>query len=176
MLVVSSMKEILSETNPATRATRIEYPESPRLRRIRRLAQLLDQSIVLPNGYRIGLDPLIGLIPVVGDFAGAAFSLYIVYESARLGIPKRILLRMCGNVLMELLVGEIPVLGDIFDAVWKANMRNLRLIELHHRPTEPERSLRQFFWAIALLFAAMAVISLATLAGMVWLLVQLLRS
>jgi hypothetical protein len=57
MLIVSIIKEILSETNPATRATRIEYPESPRLRRVRRLAQLLDQSIVLPNGYRIGLDP-----------------------------------------------------------------------------------------------------------------------
>jgi len=112
---------------------------------------------------------------VVGDFVGAAFSFYIIYEAARMGIPKRVLLRMCGNVLVETLVGEIPILGDIFDAVWKANVRNFRLIELHHRPTQPERSLRKIFWTIALLFTAMVAVALATMAAIIWLLVQLFR-
>ena len=92
---------------------------------------------------RIGIDPIVGLVPAVGDLASTAMSLYLVYEAARLGLPKRILLRMLGNVALEMLAGTFPILGDLFDAVWKANMRNLRLAELHHSPTHPERSKRK---------------------------------
>lgn len=158
------------------RPVKIEYEESPRLRRVRRLVQLLDRSIILPNGYRIGLDPLIGLIPVAGDFAGAAFSFYIICEAALMGIPKRILLRMCGNVLLETLAGEIPVLGDIFDAVWQANVRNLRLIELHHRPGQPERRLAKIFWTLALLAFALISFAIGALLGTLWLLAKLFQT
>jgi hypothetical protein len=145
--------------------------------RLERFAWWLDSSIPIPGTrFRFGLDAVIGLVPGLGDIAGLALSSYVLAEAARLGVSRSVLFRLGFNVALEAVIGSIPIIGDIFDAVWKANMRNLRLIELHHRPTEPERSLRQFFWAIALLFAAMAVISLATLAGMVWLLVQLLRS
>lgn len=99
-----------------------------RLERLRRLAVLMDSSIRLPGGVTIGVDPIIGLVPVVGDLASTAVSLYIVYEAQRLGTPKRILARMLGNVAVDLLVGEIPVLGDVFDFVFKANVRNLRLL------------------------------------------------
>ncbi len=104
-------------------------PEHPRLARIRFLSSLLDQSILLPGGYRIGLDPLMGLVPWVGDFCASALSFYLIWEAACLGIPKRVLARMVKNVAVDALVGAVPVLGDLFDAVWKANMRNLRLIE-----------------------------------------------
>src|SRR5688572_32236896 len=109
----------------AGRAERIVYPANPRLQRIRFVSNLLDQCITLPGGMRIGLDPIVGLVPAVGDLAATAMSLYLVYEAARLGLPKRILLRMLGNVALETLMGTFPVLGDLFDAVWKANMRNL---------------------------------------------------
>jgi hypothetical protein len=147
---------------------KIEYPDSTRLRRVRFFARLLDQSIALPGGYRIGIDPIIGLIPGIGDAIGTAFSLYIVYEATRLGIQKRILLRMCGNVFIEMLVGEIPILGDIFDAVWKANVRNVQLIELHHRPAEPERPVQKILFGITLVFLIFFAIGLAAFAGVVW--------
>jgi len=115
-------------------AERIVYPANPRLERIRFLANLLDTCIVLPGGYRIGIDPILGLIPGVGDIFGAVLSLYLVREASKLGIRKWILFRMVGNVAIETLLGTVPVIGDAFDAVWKANVRNLRLIELHYSP------------------------------------------
>lgn len=161
---------------PPIRPVKIEYAESPRLRRIRGFARLLDQSILLPGGYRIGLDPIIGLIPGIGDAIGAALSFYLIYEAARLGIPKRILVRMCGNALLEALIGEIPILGDIFDAVWKANTRNVRLIELHHRPTAPERPPGKIIWAIAILFLIVIALGIAAFIGIFWLLVKLFQA
>ena len=116
------------------RAERIAYPPNLRLERVRFLANLLDTCITLPGGYRIGLDPILGLIPVVGDIIGAGLSLYLVREAAKLGIPRWIMLRMIANVGVEALIGFVPVLGDIFDAAFKANMRNLRLLELHYSP------------------------------------------
>jgi hypothetical protein len=121
-------------------AERIVYPPNPRLQHVRFFSNLLDQCIVLPGGFRIGIDPIIGLIPGFGDVLSAVLSLYLVYQAALLGLRKRILLRMLGNVAIEGLVGTFPVLGDIFDAVWKANMRNLRLIELHYAPANQGRS------------------------------------
>jgi hypothetical protein len=116
------------------RAERIAYPPNPRLERIRLLANLLDTCITLPGGYRIGLDPILGLVPGIGDLIGAALSLYLVRESSKLGIPKWIVIRMIANVGVEALIGVVPVLGDIFDAAFKANIRNLRLLELHYSP------------------------------------------
>lgn len=135
------------------RAERIVYPVNPRLQRIRFLSNLLDQCFTLPGGMRIGIDPIIGLLPGIGDLVATALSLYLVYEAARLGIRKRILLRMLVNVSLEMLAGTFPVIGDIFDAVWKANMRNLRLVELHYSPSRPERSKAQISgWIFGTLF------------------------
>jgi hypothetical protein len=132
------------------RATRLVYPESPRLRRIRYLCRLLDQSIVLPGGYRIGLDPIIGLVPGAGDFIAGALSCYLVWEAYRLGIPKRLIFQMLVNVAVEAIAGLVPVLGDVFDAVWKANMRNLNLVELAYHPNLKERSAWPFLIGLIL--------------------------
>lgn len=138
------------ENRDAPRAQRIVYPENPRYRRIRSLSVLMDQSIVLPSGYRIGLDPLLGLVPGAGDVITALISLYLVYQSALLGLPKRVLARMLGNIALESLAGTFPVLGDIFDAVWKANMRNLRLLDQHYHAGMPERAGHQIaLWMLA---------------------------
>lgn len=155
------------------RPTRIEYPVSLRLRRVRFLSNLLDQSIPLPGGYRIGIDPIIGLIPGIGDIVAAGLSIYIVYEGARMGLPKRVLLRMSGNVAIETLAGSIPILGDIFDATWKANVRNAKLVEAHHHPAAKERSKRQVMGFILILFAAVVFVALSLVGFYIYLLLQI---
>lgn len=92
------------------------------------LAWLLDSSIRLPGGFRIGVEALLGLIPVVGDTVGVLFSSYIITRAAKLGVPRSVLLRMVMNVAIEGVVGLFPVLGDVFDAAWKANLRNVNLL------------------------------------------------
>lgn len=97
---------------------------------MRALAKLLDDSIPLPGtNYKIGLDAIIGLIPGFGDATGTLLSSYIVLKAAQLGVSVSTLIRMTMNVLIEGVVGSVPFFGDVFDAVWKANMRNISLVE-----------------------------------------------
>ncbi|HET7323921.1 MAG TPA: DUF4112 domain-containing protein [Halococcus sp.] len=106
--------------------------ERAALERARRVGTLLDEAIRIPGiGYRVGIDPLIGLLPVSGDAVGAVLSLYIVAEAARLGIPQKTLIRMLVNVGIDTVGGSIPVAGSLLDAVWKANERNVSLLEDH---------------------------------------------
>lgn len=146
------------------KATRMDQGVHPRLARVRFLANLLDSCIVLPGGMRIGLDPLMGLVPWVGDLAGTLLSLYLVFEAAMLGVPKRVLGRMVGNIGVEALVGLAPVVGDLFDAVWKSNVRNLALIEEHHRPGARPRSAKRLLLALGLV----ALLFVAGMAALLW--------
>ncbi|WP_435318291.1 DUF4112 domain-containing protein [Haloarchaeobius sp. TZWSO28] len=101
----------------------------PAVRRTELVADLLDDAFRVPGtNIRIGLDPLVGLVPGVGDAASAAVSLYIVAEAYRAGVPKLTLVRMLGNVGVDAGVGAIPVVGDAFDAMWKGNKRNVELL------------------------------------------------
>lgn len=142
-----------------------------RLRRLRWMAWVLDRSIPIGGGRRIGLDPLIGLVPGVGDWLGAALSCWLVYEAVLLGLPTRVLLRMGGNILIEAAVGVVPVLGDVFDAAWQANRRNLQLIERHYDPRRRPRSVRGVLIAF-LVVTAVFLVALAALGiwllGVVW--------
>jgi hypothetical protein len=101
------------------------------LLRLRRLATLLDTAIRLPGGIRVGADAIIGLAPGIGDAITTVLAAYIVAEAWRLGVPKRVVLRMAANVAIDGLVGAVPVLGDIFDVAFKANIRNVALLERH---------------------------------------------
>jgi hypothetical protein len=124
----------------------------PQIReRLARLAWLLDSSIPIPGTrFTIGLDALIGLFPVIGDAIGVFLSSYIVREAAALGVSRSILARMVFNVALEGLVGMIPLAGDVFDAAYKANQRNVRLLNawLEH-PREAQRSSRAFMFALS---------------------------
>ena len=111
-------------------------------RRLDRLAWLLDSSIAIPGTrLTIGIDALLGLFPVLGDLLGVLVSSYIVNEARRLGAPKTVLLRMALNVGIEGVVGVVPLAGDVFDAAWKANQRNVRLLDdWLTRPAKTERT------------------------------------
>ena len=118
----------MAERPRPTPAPRAE--QHPAVRQARRAARLLDESFRVPGtDFRVGVDGLVGLIPVVGDAIGAALSATVVVIAARAGVPLPVLLRMIGNVLLEFAVGAIPVLGDAFDFVFKANRRNADLLE-----------------------------------------------
>ncbi|MBX7494421.1 DUF4112 domain-containing protein [Qipengyuania sp. 6B39] len=107
-------------------------------RRIEAMEQLLERSFVIPGTrYPVGLDSIIGLIPVVGDAVTAALAGYIVWEAKNLGIPRWKLWRMIGNIAFDSAVGAIPVAGDAFDLFYKSNSKNLRIVKKHldkHHP------------------------------------------
>jgi len=134
--------------------------DSRRFDRLRRLGNLLDNSISVPGtGFRFGLDTVIGLVPGVGDLVSGALSLYIVAEAARLGLPKPLLLRMGYNVAVDTIVGSVPLLGDLFDAGYKANLRNLALVQQHlQQPGATRRASRRF---TALLVAGLVLLLVA---------------
>jgi hypothetical protein len=103
-----------------------------RLDRLDRLARLLDTAIVVPGtNIRFGADAIIGLVPGIGDTITTALSAWIVYEAHKLGVPRRLLARMIANIALDGVVGAVPLAGDLFDVMWRANRRNLRLLRDH---------------------------------------------
>ena len=91
---------------------------------------MLDQAFPVPyTRYRFGLDALIGLVPGLGDAAGGLLACYALLAAIRLGVPVSVFARMIGNILVDVFVGEVPVLGDLLDITWQANVRNLALLE-----------------------------------------------
>jgi len=96
------------------------------LHRMEAVAHALDESIRIPGtNATVGIDPILGLIPVAGDLVSAGISLYIVVESARLGVSYTTLLRMIANISIDAVGGSIPYVGTFFDSFWKANVRNV---------------------------------------------------
>ena len=115
----------------------------PRLREIELIARLLDDRFRIPGtAIRFGLDGLVGLVPGIGDTATALAALYVVHRAHALGVPKPVVARMVGNVLIDMAVGSIPLLGDIFDVAFKANRRNLDLLR-RNLPADPRPAPRR---------------------------------
>lgn len=126
------------------------------LQRIRTLAQLLDNAIPIPGTpYRIGLDPIMGMIPGGGDVVGLFLSAYLVLECLRFRLPTETLFRMVGNLALDGILGLLPGMGDFFDAVWKSNARNLALLEAHlANPDDSRAADRQTVTLIAIAVVA----------------------
>ena len=133
------------------------------VQRARALAKLLDNAFPIPGtSMRVGLDPLLGLIPGVGDLVGAGVSGYILLLAAQAGAPKTVLARMVGNVALDSLVGSIPGVGDLFDFGFKSNARNMALLERYTvAPGEVKKT------SGAVVFAAILVILLLAVGGFV---------
>jgi hypothetical protein len=143
---------------PATRALEGEWlpPESEAERQVRErlnfIAWLLDSSIPIPGTQlTIGLDAVIGLVPFIGDLIGVVLSSYILAEANRMGVGRAILARMAFNVAVEGVVGIVPVFGDAFDAAWKANQKNVQLLNAWaERPHQTRRSSGLFLAGLTL--------------------------
>lgn len=113
--------------------TAVEHGHEPAaLERVRVAGRLLDASVTVPGtSFQIGIDPILGLVPGFGDAIATALSLYIVLEAINMGASKLVVFRMLVVLAIDFLVGSIPVIGTLFDAVWKANQRNAALLERH---------------------------------------------
>ena len=136
------------------------------------IADLLDSRFRLP-GTRIkfGLDPVLGLIPGAGDWFGGMLSIFFMIEAFRAGADLSVILRIFVNILIDIIIGSIPVVGEIFDVAWKANLRNARLIQdLHTQQAATEKKSRWVVGAVVLLLTG---IILGLLVLMLWLASQL---
>ena len=103
-----------------------------RIARLDGLATLLDTAFFIPGtNIRFGIDAMIGLVPGIGDAITTAMSLYIVHEARQLGAPRHLIARMLANVALDGIVGAVPLLGDAFDVMWRANRRNMALLRNH---------------------------------------------
>ena len=133
----------------------------------RTITRLLDSAARVPGtSFRFGLDPVLGIIPGLGDVAGAALSGYVVLLASRMGAPASVLVRMLGNVALDTAVGTVPLLGDLFDAGFKSNTRNLALLERYmSTPTEVKRASRAVVWltVAALVLLGIGAMAVATL-------------
>lgn len=143
------------------RVESVRSEEAERIRRgLKQLAWLLDSSLPLPGTrLTVGLDAVVGLFPVIGDLIGVAFASYILSQAARLGAPRSILARMAFNVALDGVVGIVPFAGDIFDAAFKANQRNVALLDAWlDEPRRTERSTHAF--ATLLVLGLLAILGL----------------
>ena len=139
------------------------------LRRLRRISHLLDNAIPIPGTkYRIGLDPILGLIPGGGDLLGSIFAGYIVFKSAQLGVPQETLVQMAANIVFDTVAGTVPVAGDLFDVAWKANVKNIELLDAQLGSPEQGKKADWLFVA-ALLLGLMLIVG-----GVIFLSVTLL--
>ena len=139
---------------------------------LRRLARLWDSGFRVPGtNIAFGLDPLVGLVPGVGDAAGALVASYVVLQAARLDVPGLTLLRMLANIAIDTLLGTVPVIGDVFDVVWKANLKNVALIE--HHLADPHGARRASrLWLIVVVAVLLLLAASGIAAG--WLVVRAL--
>jgi hypothetical protein len=149
----------------ASRAERFRAAE----RRIGRVTHALDELVAVPGtSIRVGLDPVIGLIPVVGDAVAAVVGVWVIGEAARFGIPRLVLGRMAVNLVVDLAIGAIPFLGDLFDFAFRSNSANLELFRRHALdPAASTRGEQAFFAGLLLVLVGLAWLLLLAV-GAVW--------
>ncbi|MFY7998133.1 MAG: DUF4112 domain-containing protein [Candidatus Kapaibacteriota bacterium] len=145
---------------------------SDQLQPVRRIARVLDDLIRIPGtNIGIGIDPLLNLIPVAGDAAGTVMSAYLLVTAVKMGVPKRILARMVLNISIDALVGVIPFVGQAFDFIWKANNKNMVLLERY--ATNPSGTTKSSGIAVMVILVSLALVLVGTIAFAYWLLTLL---
>lgn len=154
--------------------TGTDLTEPPgRIEHLRRITWWMDQGLRVPGtSIRFGLDPIIGLVPGLGDAAGALLGGAILLEAVRSRAAHYTLLRMTGNIALDALIGAVPLLGDLFDFGWKANTKNLQLLERHlESPVTAHGSDRRYvfvFGALVTLLMAAVVTGGILLVRLLW--------
>lgn len=148
---------------------------APDLERARFVAHVLDDLVRIPGTRRrVGLDPVLGLVPWLGDWLPLLASLDLIASAARRGAGAAVLLRMLGHVGVDALVGTVPLLGDLFDLGWKANRRNLAILE--RVAVDPERTRRRSRWIVGGVLAGGVLLVLAGIGTGVWVLSRVVRA
>jgi hypothetical protein len=148
---------------PPERATAVD------IARLRDLSHLLDDSIRVPGtDYRIGIEPLIGLLPVVGDGFGLAVSAYVFSAAVRAGVPRATLARIGFVLWLDALVGSVPVAGDLFDAYWKANLRSVRLLDARLADPAGAAADRRYLKRVVAVAVLAVLVVAAVLVGLGW--------
>jgi Domain of unknown function (DUF4112) len=159
---MSNSSEIISSAHEAQRL---------KLARLRTVSDLWDRAFGIPGTqWRLGLESLVGLLPVGGDVVGLGISIYILWQVVQFKLPKTLLLRMVFNIAVDALVGAVPILGDLFDMTWKANTKNVNLLESHlQEPIKSRSADRRFLWLLfgGLLIALIALSAFAMVV-LVW--------
>jgi hypothetical protein len=136
---------------------------------LRRFAQLLDNAFLVPGTtYRVGLDPILGLIPGLGDLISPLFTIGMLLHARDLGVPRVVQLRMLINTAIDAVVGVVPLLGDLFDFAWKSNAKNLALLELH--AYEERTGSAGDYLFVSLLIVLVLVVAALPMFLLVWLL------
>ncbi len=130
-----------------------------KLAHLRQVSDLWDRALSVPGTrWRVGLESLVGLLPVGGDVIGLVLSSYILLQALQFGLPKTVLLRMVFNIVLDATAGSVPILGDLFDTTWKANTKNVNLLEAHVRSPETTRAVERRY--VFLILAGLALILL----------------
>jgi Domain of unknown function (DUF4112) len=131
-----------------------------KLSQLRTISDLWDRAFGIPGTkWRVGLESLMGLLPVGGDVVGLGISIYILWHVVQFDLPKSMLLRMVFNIAIDALVGSVPLFGDLFDITWKANTKNVNLLESHlQQPHQSRKADRRFLW---LLFGGLLTVLIA---------------
>jgi len=137
------------------------------LSRLRSFVTLLETAFRIPGTrIRFGADALLGLLPGLGDIVGGVLSAVVIGEAIRAGVPGPVLLRMVGNIAVDVIVGAVPVAGDLFDVYWKAGVRNLALLEAyHHHPDRTARAARRLLLALGAAVGLLAAAAMALAVG-----------
>ena len=139
------------------------------LKRLRQLSYVLDNAVGIPGtNFRFGLDPVLGALG--GDVVTGLVSVYIVFEAMQMGLPAPTIGRMGFNILLDTLTGLVPVLGDLFDVGWKANSKNVALIEKHVASPMPSRAQDKAIAVVVLVALLALVVGMAALS--VWIIAQ----
>jgi NAD/NADP transhydrogenase beta subunit len=147
-----------------------------RVARATRLARVLDTALRIPGTrIRFGLDPILGLVPGLGDAIAALLGGYLVWTAVRAGAPRLIIGRMLANIALDAIVGAVPVAGTVFDVAFKAHRRNARMLQdWSQQPAAIEARERRTALALAGVLLALVIIAAAALAFGIWAILRLL--
>ncbi|NES67392.1 MAG: DUF4112 domain-containing protein [Okeania sp. SIO2D1] len=155
----------MAKPSPITSGDR---SQAAKVKQLRKLSDLLDNAIRVPGtSLGVGLDPIIGLIPGGGDILAGLISVYIVFSAATMGLPKETLTRMAANIVFDSLAGTVPIFGDLFDVAWKANSKNMDILEAHLESPKVSKSADKSFIFLLLGGLILFVVAIATLSVLI---------
>jgi len=132
---------------------------------VERVSYLMDESLKIPGtNFRFGLDPILNLIPIVGDISGFAVSGMLVLTMAKKGVSNKVIVLMVLNIVLDFVIGAIPIIGNIFDFTYKANSRNIKLLKEHYSENKHQGSGKNI---VAIILVVLVIVLIALVYGLI---------